>query len=226
MRQKIDPLSLIVSNPGIDGPTKDKITKKIRLVEVVVSEIEELTGISYPSFYVEPKLTVSISPDSSEGIGIFYARTIPVESNGIVTLLVQLSAALVLYATKNTLKLVLAHEFLHYIALVRNFSSGRFSSDTTPSFIFEDRFEDASRAIDPERVFPKKRKLTKDLMAESKMGFSDEKLNEKCRKLWIEKGRPTVKLPLGENQMKISVYALTRSTFDPDVLELLSKTRK
>ena len=165
---------------------------------------------------------VSISSDSSGEIGILYARTIPAEVNGKISILIQLSAPLVLYASKSILRLVMAHEFLHYLELVNQFSTGKLLSEISPTSFFEETYEDAKRAIDPAKVFPRKKKLTKDLGREFQAGFSNEKLNEKCRKSWIEKGLPTAKIRMGANQIKISMNALAKSSFDPEAVKLLS----
>jgi hypothetical protein len=220
---KLDPIRLVSATPKLDDKTKRRIVARMTVVQEVISEIENMSGISYPVFYIDPVLTVSISPDNNDGIGILYARTIPVETRGNVEIVIQLSAALVLFSTKSTLRLVLAHELLHYLELVKRFSSGEISSQLSSTSIFEEQFDDSRRTVDPLRVFPKKRKLAKDLTSNFLSGFSDDKLNEKCRKSWIEKGLPTVKMSMGANQVKISVEALARSSFDPKVLELMSK---
>ncbi len=223
MKQKLNPLTLIQSTPELDDDIKKKILSKLKVVEEAVSEIEEMSGISYPEFYVEPVLTISVSSDSYGGIGILYARTIPVESKGTIEIVVQLSAALLLCGTKPTLRLIIAHEFLHYVELVKQFSSGRVLSQITSSSLFEEGYEDSGRAVDPIKIFRRKRKLAKELEAAFHGGFSDEKLNEKCRKSWIEKGLPTVRMAMGANQVKISMRAVASSAFDPKVVELVSK---
>ncbi len=167
-----------------------------------------MSGVSYPAFYVDPTLFVSISAEDGGEIGILYARTIPIEVNRRVSILVQLSAPLVLYAAKSTLRVVLAHEFLHYLELIRRFSTGELLSEISPETLFEEEREDAARVINPLQVFPKRSKLVKDLQRYFEGGFSDEKLNEKCRMLWIEKGLPTEKLQMGSNQVRVSIDSL------------------
>lgn len=222
-RRLLDPLFLVENTQKLDKKTKKKITVRLKMVKDAISQIEKMTGISYPDFYVDPILTLSVSPDDYGGIGILYARTIPIESEGMVKVLVQVSAALLLSGTKTTFKLILAHEFLHYVELVRQFTSGSLSSDTSPSYLFEERYKDAERAVDPQTLFPKQRKLAGDLSRMFQGGFTDEKLNEKCRTFWIEKGLPAVKIPVGENQVRISMEVLANSTFDPKVVELVSR---
>lgn len=221
----MDPLVLVNSSKKLTDKTKEKISDRMKLVKSSVSEIQTISGISYPDYYVEPLLTISVSPDNPSGIALLYARTIPVETGGKVVILVQLSAALILFATKATLKLVMAHELLHYIELIKKFSMGDVSSEITSNYFFEEMYQDSSRAIGPEKVFPKRRKLTKDLGSNFQGGLWNDKLSEKCRKSWIEKGLPTVKISLGSNQVKVSMQALARSNFDPKVVQLVQNLK-
>jgi len=220
---KLDPIRLVTTTSMLDDKTKKRISNRMKNVEELVSEIEKASGIAYPTYYLEPVLAISVSSDNFGGLGILYARTIPVESKGSIEIIVQLSATLVLYATKSALRLVLAHEFLHYLELVKRFRSGMISSEIPSNSLYEELYDDSRRAIDPLGVFPKRPKLVKDLRANFQTGFSDNKLNEKCRKSWIEKGLPTAKISIGANQVKISMEALARSCFDANVLEFLKK---
>ncbi|HXQ92879.1 MAG TPA: hypothetical protein VN739_07710 [Nitrososphaerales archaeon] len=217
----MDPLQRVKASDKLDEKMKKRIVAKMKNVYSAISDIEKLSELKYPQFYVEPVLTVSVSQDNFGGIGVLYARTIPVDTSGRIEIVVQLSGALVIYATKASLKLVLAHEFLHYIELIKDFSSGNISSQFTSSSIFEEHHLDSRRAIDPLKVFPR-RKLAKDLARDLHGGFDDEKLNEKCRKLWIEKGLPTAKISMGENQVRISMESVANSQFDPKIVMFLS----
>ena len=155
------------------------------------------------------------------GLGVLYARTVPVDVNGRVEILVEVTAPLLLYSTKVTLRLVLAHEFLHYVELVRNFTKLDVVSQITSTSMYEERYSDYSRAIDPSKVFSNK-KLVSDLKKRTSAGLDDEKLNEKCKTRWIEKGLPIAKIPLGSNQVRVSMESIVRSTFDPKVKSLVA----
>jgi hypothetical protein len=219
----MDALFKISTSEFLDKRMKVSIGRKLKTVQNLVEEIESMSKIKYPPYYVEPILTVAESGDNVGGLGVLYARTIPVEINGSVQIVVELTAALLVYSTKKTLKLVLAHELLHYVELVRSFSSMELASQVTSGSIYEERYTDSSRAIDPAKVFSSK-SLVRDLKKKTSVGLDDEKLNEKCRTRWIEKGLPVKKIPIGLNQVNISVEAIARSTFDPKVVELVSKT--
>jgi hypothetical protein len=218
----MDALLSIRETNLIDDRTKKRIAVKLKNVIETVLRIESLTGIKYPPYYVEPILTV-VASDS--GLGVLFARTIPLESEGRVGVVVQLSAPLLLYSTKSSLKIVLAHEFLHYLDLVRKFSKMDLTSQMTSDSIFEETYADAERAIDAKFVFRDK-KLVKALSLKASEGVNDPKLIEKCRLQWISKGRPTQRISMGANQTRLSVQSIINSHFDPQVLRFLENEER
>jgi len=218
-----DPLFKVKESTQLDARTKRSIAAKLRNVLTSVKQIEELTGLEYPPYYVEPVLTVVETQDNIGGLGVLYARTIPVETNGIVQIVIQLSAPLVLFATKAGIKIVLAHEFLHYVELVKNFSKTDIFSQSSANSIYEEKYSDYSRAEDPSTVFGKNKKLIRDLSVKTSAGYADVKLDEKCKVKWLEKGKPTVKMPIGKNQVKISVDSIIRTRFDERIKKLVQK---
>jgi hypothetical protein len=218
-----DPLLKVENSKLLDKRTKRSINSKVKNVAEAIQLIEKSSGFRYPLYYIEPVLTIVPPADNVEaGVGVLYARTIPLEIQGKVMIVVEITAPLVLYATKATLRLVLAHEFLHYVELIRNFSSMNLTSQITSSSIFEERFTDYSRAIDPFFVF-KEKKFAKSIAKKTTTGFDDPKLNEKCKEKWMEKGLPVAKIGLGTNQVNVGVDSVLRSDFDPKIKELISK---
>jgi hypothetical protein len=221
---KFDPMYLVKSSALLNESHKARLLSKLTTLQIVISEIEKLSSISYPTYYVDPVLTLSVSSDNYGGVGVLYARTIPLEAGGRLQIIVQVTGALLLFSTKGSLLRVMAHEFLHYLELVKQFSSGQIYSELAPSSLFEERYEDGKRTINPRMVFPVRRKaLIKTLEKDLADGFVDEKLNEKCRELWIEKGLPTAKIPTGLNQTRISIQTLSRASLDPEAVKLVSR---
>jgi hypothetical protein len=219
----VNPLFKVESSDKLVKRLKKSIGSKMKNIESSIQEIEEVTGIGYPEYYIEPVLTVAESGDGTGGIGVMFARTIPVEAQGKIRIVVQLTAPLVLYTTKSTLKLVLAHEFLHYLELVKNFSKMDVVSQITSDSLIEELHTDSERAIDPVKVFSSNKRLVRALQKKTHAGLEDEKLNEKCRQKWIEKGLPVVRIPLAENQVRLSAESIVRSSFDPKAVEFVSK---
>jgi hypothetical protein len=217
----VDPLFKLSTTDRLDRKTKKSIEGKMKNLITCISEVEKFSGLKYPSYYVDPVLTVTQSIDNIGGLGVLYARTIPVEVNGRVEIVVEVTAPLLLYSTKVTLRLVLAHEFLHYLELVRNFTKLDIVSNVTASSVYEEKYSDYSRAMEPSKVFSNK-KLVAGLKKRTSAGLDDEKLNEKCKLRWIEKGLPIAKISLGENQVRVSMEAILRSTFDPKAKNLVA----
>ena len=216
----------VESSMSIDKRTKKSIVSKAKGIAESVQKIEEATGIKYPLYYVEPVLTIVPSTgNSSEGWGVLYARTIPIQSDGRVTIVVQLSAPLALYGTKSIVRLVLAHEFLHYVELIRQFVTMDLVSQITASSMFEEKYTDSTRAVDPAKVF-KDKKLVRELRLKTFAGLDDPKLNEKCNSKWIDKGLPMQRLAMERNQVNVSIEAIMRSKFDPKVQELVMRLKE
>ncbi|MDA4110981.1 MAG: hypothetical protein OK439_00470 [Thaumarchaeota archaeon] len=218
----LDALFKVENTDLLPTKLKKRIALKMKNVLSGVSEIEKLSGLRYPAYYIEPVLTVTVSQDNIDGMGVLYARTIPVDKQGMVEIVVQLTAPLLLYSTKSTMKLVLGHEFLHYLELVRNFSKGLLSTQLTTDSIYEEEFADSARGVEPSRIF-KDKKIVKDLKKTLSKGLSDEKLNEKCRINWIEKGLPMARIPMARNQVKLSMESVLRSRFDPNAVKIVSE---
>ncbi len=221
--KSLDILFKVQNSAFLDKRTKKSIGLKVKNVTEAVNNLELASGLRYPPYYIEPVLTVVPSSGNIvEGLGVLYARTIPIEIDTRVEIVVELSAPLVLYSTKALLRYGLAHELLHYVELVRNFSTMDLSSQITASNMFEERFTDSSRAVEPKLVFTD-RKFARNLAKRTSTGLDDPKLNEKCRIKWIEKGLPVAKISMGENQKKVRVDSILRSNFDPKVKEIISK---
>jgi hypothetical protein len=195
------------------------------MVVPAATAVERASGLRYPPYYVEPILNLVSTQDNVGGVGILYARTLPVQTQGRVVIVVQLSAPFVMYATKTVLKLVLAHEFLHYVDLVGRLSSMSVASEMSSAYVFEERFSDMERLGDALAVFRNDKRLPKQLAKRISAGLEDDKLNQKCKKFWIEKQLPMARLALGLNQVSLQVNAIVNSQFDPKVRELALSLR-
>lgn len=217
----LDPLFKLEATDKLDKKTKKSVASKLKNLIGVVSDIEKFSGLKYPPYYIEPMLRVVESNDNVGGLGVLYARTIPIEIEGKVQILIEVTAPLLLYSTKVTLRTVLAHEFLHYLELVRNFTSMDVTSQVASSSLYEERHSDYARAVEPGKIFSNS-KLVRDLRKRTVTGLEDEKLNAKCKSRWIEKGFPVIKLNLAQNQVHVSVESLMRSSFDPKVKSIVA----
>jgi len=133
----VDPLVLLdqaVAQEKVPRAIAKKVRLKMKMVQGAVQRVEKASGLRYPPYYIEPTLPVSKSGAEYGQMGVLFARVIPTTVTGNLVILVQFSAALVAYGTKGTIEAVAAHEFTHYVDLVRKISTGAMTSDerTTP----------------------------------------------------------------------------------------------
>ncbi|MBI2937663.1 MAG: hypothetical protein HYY22_05600 [Thaumarchaeota archaeon] len=192
-----------------------KIKSRVKYVKEGVSRVEEASGLTYPPYYVEPTLLVATSGVEVEQVGALYARVIPVvEPAAGVQIVVQLSAPLVAFGLKGTIEAVLAHEFMHYVELVRKFTSFDLLSDEAAGTLHESLYADYERLYNPKWLYSDKG-LVKLIEKKFGDGLVDDKLNQSTVKKWIEKGYPVFKIPPDANVVRIPVASILRTNFDP-----------
>ncbi|MEM3403920.1 MAG: hypothetical protein QXJ17_05255 [Nitrososphaeria archaeon] len=196
---------------------------RVKVLEKCVQEVEDASSLMYPEYYVEPILP--IYSGSSGGIAVYYARTLPYTSPSGLDIAVQVTAALLKYSTKSTLKTVLAHELLHYIDLVRRMSKFEMISDEVSTSTFEAMYSDIERAIKPEYIYSDKT-LIRNIKRKFANGLEDFKLKDKTLNNWINKGKPIVELPPEENVIRIPVNMILTIKFDPILLLRIREIEK
>ena len=197
-----------------------------------INRIEKASGIRYPVAYVEPSLVLSSSNANSYEFGILFARTIPVMFEERFQVVIQISAPLVAYGLKGTIHAILAHEFLHFLELIRKISKMELLSDEVSGNLFENVYSDETRLFEPRVVF-KDRTLLDHITKRFPAGFRDYKLEDKVMKFWSEKNLPKTNITLDSNTVKLSVESLSKIKIDPNFLtkineleEKSSKVRK
>ena len=123
------------------------IVKRFPIVVSGISRIEKASGVNFPIAYVEPSVTMSSSNVNSFEYGILFARTIPVVANDNLHVVIQISAPLVAYGLKGTIHAILAHEFLHYLELMRKISDMELISDELSANLFENVYADNQMSL-------------------------------------------------------------------------------
>ncbi len=161
------------------------IVKRFPIVVSGISRIEKASGVNFPIAYVEPSVTMSSSNVNSFEYGILFARTIPVVANDNLHVVIQISAPLVAYGLKGTIHAILAHEFLHYLELMRKISDMELISDELSANLFENVYADNQRLFEPRAVFSDKTLLS-HITKKFPSGFRDYKLEDKVIKYWID----------------------------------------
>lgn len=187
-----------------------------------INRIENASGIRYPIAYIEPTVIVSSPNPNSYEFGILFARTVPVFVENKFHVVIQISAPLVAYGLKGTIHAILAHEFLHFLELMRKISKMDLLSDEITGNLFESVYTDETRLFEPKAVF-KDRTLLDHITKRFPDGFRDYKLEDKVMKLWIKENLPKINIALDSNTVKLSAESLSKIKLDPIFLQKLDQ---
>jgi hypothetical protein len=221
----LDPL-LKVHEAKKNGIIPDKVhslvVKRFALILEGIARIEKASGINFPIAYVEPSVVVSHPSTGSFDYGILFARTIPVITNDKLNIIIQITAPLVAYGLKGTIHAILAHEFLHYLELIRKISKMDIVSDELSGNLFESSYSDSTRLSEPRAVFDDKTLLL-HITKKFPEGFRDYKLEDKVMKLWIEKKLPVTNITMDTNIAKIPAAIIANTSVDPVLLKKLDQ---
>jgi hypothetical protein len=196
----------------------DLVLKRFPIAVEGVNRIEKASGIRYPVAYVEPSIVVSSPSLNSYEFGILFARTIPVMVEDKFHVVIQISAPLIAYGLRGTIHAILAHEFLHFIELIRKISKMDLLSDEISGNLFENVYADETRLFEPRAVF-KDRTLLNHINKRFPSGFRDYKLEDKVMKYWIDKNLPKTNVSLDTNTVKLSIESLSKIKLDPKFLK-------
>jgi hypothetical protein len=196
------------------------INERFPIVISGINRIEKASGVNYPIAYVEPSIVVSSPDPNSFQYGILFARTIPLVVDNRLEVVIQISAPLIAYGLKGTIHAILAHEFLHYLELIRKVSKMELLSDEISGNLFENIYADETRLFEPRAVFDD-RTLLLHITKKFPAGFRDYKLEDKVIKFWIDTNLPKTNIDLDTNIMKISVESLAKIKLDPSLLKKL-----
>ena len=192
----------------------DLIIERFPIIVAGINRIEKASGIKFPTAYVEPSLVISSSNPNSYEFGILFARTIPVMFEEKFQVVIQISAPLVAYGLKGTIHAILAHEFLHFLELMRKISKMELLSDEISGNLFENVYSDETRLFEPRVVF-KDRTLLDHITKKFPAGFHDFKLEDKVMKFWADRDLPKSNISLDTNTVKLSIESLSKIRLVP-----------
>ena len=204
-----------------------KIKARVKYVNDGISRIEKASGITYPPYNIRPMILLSESEVELGQRGVIYARVIPEEGPAGLLISIELSAPLVAFGLKGTIQAVLAHEFMHYVELVRKFTTLDILSDETVGTLHETIYSDYERLYEPKWLF-QDRGLIRLLNSRFLDGLVDDRLNKNTLKKWVQKDLPSKILPPDANVVRIPIASILRTNFDPllkNRLEELEKIR-
>ncbi len=208
------------SNGLIPDDVYDLTIKRFPIAVAGINRVEKASGIQYPVAYVEPSLVLSSS--NSYEYGILFARTIPVLFEEKFQVVIQISAPLIAYGLKGTIHAILAHEFLHFLELIRKISKMELLSDEISGNLFENIYSDETRLFEPKVVF-KDRTLLNHITKKFPSGFRDYKLEDKVVKFWADRNLPKSNISLDANNVKLSAESLSNIKFDPDFISKIEQ---
>ena len=200
----------------------DLILERFPITVAGINRIEKASGIRYPVAYVEPSLVISSPNPNSYEYGVLFARTIPIVFEEKFQVVIQISAPLVAYGLKGTIHAILAHEFLHFLELIRKISKMELLSDEISGNLFENVYSDETRLFEPRVVF-KDRTLLNHITKKFPAGFRDFKLEEKAIKFWADRNLPKSNISLDTNTVKLSIDSLSKIKLDPAFISKIKK---
>lgn len=221
----MDPL-IRIKEAHKQGLLSDKmfelITKRFPITVQGINRIEQASGIRFPVAYVDPSITISSPTSNPYAFGILFARTIPVTFEDKFQVVIQISAPLVAFGLKGTIHAILAHEFLHFLELIKKISKMEMLSDEITGNLFESVYADETRLFEPRAVFDD-RTLLNHITKRFPAGFRDYKLEDKTMKYWIDKDLPRTNISLDANTVKLSAESLSKIKIAPEFLKKLDE---
>lgn len=188
-----------------------------------VKRVEAATGLQYPPFYIEPALPVSKTGAEFGQMGVLFARVIPATVTGNLSIIVQFTAALLVFGSKGTIEAVTAHEFTHYVDLVRRLSRANVLTDERSTTLFESTYSDMEKTVPAKFLFINDKALVKLVDRKFKNGLVDERLNKQVADKWIEKDLPMRMVPPEENVVRIGMGSVLNAAFDGRVLQRIAQ---
>ena len=211
------------------GAIPKTIAKKTRdrvvYLTAAVRRVERASGLRYPPFYIEPVLPVSRSGAEFGQLGVLFARVIPTTVTGSLSIIVQFTAALVAFGSKGTLEAVTAHEFTHYVDLVRRLGTVNVASDEQATTLYEASFADSERTVPPRLLYSEKA-LVALISRKFKDGLHDPALNKKVGDSWIAKDLPIRWVGPEENVVRLGMGVVAAAKFDPAVLARVAEMQE
>jgi hypothetical protein len=224
----VDPLVLLdqaVAQGKVPRAIATKVRKRMDVVQAAVRRTESASGLRYPPYYIEPSLPCSRTGAEYGQMGALFARVIPTTVTGSVVILVQFSAALVAFGTRGTIEAVAAHEFTHYIDLVRKMSTKDIASDEVVTTLYEASFRDAEHTVASKMIFSEKA-LVSLVSRKFKDDLVDAALVKKVGDLWVAKNLPIHWVGPEENTLRVPMAVVAASRFDPAVLAKVAEIQK
>jgi len=200
------------------------ISDRYHIVTDGVKRVEAASDVRYPSYYIEPSLVISISELESAQLGIFFARTMPIVTEyKRLEIVIQITAPLIAFGSVGTIHAILAHEFIHYLDLIRKIMKMGILSDEVYDTLFESSYADSERLLNPRAIFRPDPTLVNHISRRFADGFRDLRLEKKAIDEWMNKGLPILRIPINTNVVKLPVELMAMLEVDPILKEKIGK---
>jgi hypothetical protein len=217
----LDPLALVKKSfdeKKVDESTYNLIIERMSIIGQGVKRIKRITSIDYPDYFVEPNLLVATSELEYQQYSLLYARTIPFcTTDNRIKIVIQLSAPLVMYGLKGTVFAVLAHEFLHYLNILKNIINLDITSDDISNTLYENLFSDNEKTLNFNKVFKGDAYLQKLINKKFANGFNDLNLDKKTDLFWIKKKLPIERIMIGDNFIRLPFSAMANTIVEDSI---------
>jgi hypothetical protein len=137
-----------------------------------------------------------------------------------------LTAPLIAFGLLGSIHAILAHEFMHYLNLVSRIMKMDIISDSISSNLFEERYADSSRSLEPKLIFKSDRTLIDHITKKFPEGFSDPRLETKVVNEWINRGLPMIKITIDSNIIKLPIELMANLEVDELVKQRIFEFQK
>jgi hypothetical protein len=117
---------------------------------------------------------------------------------------------------------VAAHEFTHYVDLVRRLRQSNVLSDERSTTLFEAAYSDSGRTVSPSLIFSEK-SLVALVKRKFKDGLSDPSLNKKVEEKWVAKDLPVRSVSIDDNVVRLAMEKVASAKFDPALIQRISQ---
>ena len=202
-----------------------RVRRRLTYLVGAVQRVEKASSLAYPPYYVEPVLPIAQTPSEYGQMGVLFARVVPTTAAGGLSILVQFTAALVALGSKSAIEAVAAHEFTHYVDLVRRLSRTDVLSEERSPTLFESSYADDERLV-PARLLFTEKSLNALVTRKFKGGLSDPALNKKVSDMWVNKSLPVRWVNPEENVIRLGIEHVASAKFDPDVIAKIREIQK
>ncbi len=217
----LDDVERYVSTGLLSGEIASKIFERTEdVLSDSIRRVERASGIPYPPSRISPYLLVLMySNDVTYEVNV-YARTLvkPSDTAG-VEFHMEFTAPLVLYASRDSMDAIVAHELTHYLMLAKKFYSYSVTNEPITATTFEAGELDMEMTIDPETIFRRRSRFLRLLREKFQDGFKDEAFERRVERRWLRRGLPVIRTKAEENVVRIPVEDIARFSLDRKVAE-------